>query len=63
MFITTYNEKTKNKLRSYGAKLVNTVKMQDKEMYIFNFDQKIYDSYCMKFGAKDIFLNNKLYFI
>lgn len=63
MFIITYNSKAMKNLKRFNAKLIKTVAMQDKEMYVFIFEKEIYDLYISKFGNKDIFLNDKLFFI
>lgn len=63
MFIVTYNNKVMKNLKRFNAKLIKTVEMQDKEMYVFIFNQEIYDLYISKFGNKDVFLNDKLFFI
>ena len=63
MFIITYNLKAMKNLKRFNARLIKTVAMQDKEMYVFIFEKEIYDLYISKFGNKDIFLNDKLFFI
>lgn len=62
MFICTYDIDSMENLKSINAKLVNTVKMKDKGMFVFLFNKDIYNMYCSKFNSKNVFISNKLSF-
>lgn len=57
MFICTFNNAMVKELEN-RLKLIQKIKMNNKTLYIFEFNKLVFE----KFSDKEIFISNKLYF-